>query len=76
MCFRLNQIHSLHTKIQEMHQRMDHTINKNHHPRQLMQINMLVQGQIRTVAPRPQKRDTLPQHEHQDEHAVEIQALP
>lgn len=55
---------------------MHQTINKNHHSRQLMQINMLIQWQIRTISSSSQERDTLSQHEHQDEHAVEIQTLP
>lgn len=58
-----------------MHDGVEQTVGGHRHPGQLVQVDVLVQRQDGGEAPRPEKRDTLAQHEHQDEGTVKVETL-
>jgi len=58
-----------------VHKGVDNTENKYEHPRQLVEINVLVEWKNYAEASCPEEGDALAQHQHQHKHAVKVQAL-
>ena len=63
------------TEIKQMHDGMQQTICCHQHPGQFMQVDVLIQWQKRGKSSGPEKCDTLPQHQYQDEGAVKVETL-
>lgn len=58
-----------------MHNGVQQTEGAHQHSGQFVQIDVLVQREEPGEAPGPEKRDTLSEHQHQDEGTVEVETL-
>lgn len=63
------------TEVEDVHDGVKEAVEKNQDARELVQVDVVVQRQESAESSRPQESDALSQHQDQDEHAVEIQAL-
>jgi len=59
----------------EMHHGVDNAEETDRYSSDLVKIYVMIQGHDGVETVRPQKRDALPQHQDQDECAIEVQAL-
>lgn len=59
-----------------MHDGMDHAVNEDNAAGELVEVDVLIQWEEHTEAPRTKKGDAVPQHKDEHKHAVKIQALP
>lgn len=62
-------------KIDQMHARVNHTVNDNQHAGHFVHVNVIVERNECGESACAQECDALTQHQHQNECAIEIQAL-
>lgn len=75
MAIKLRIIDYDHREINQMHARVNQTVDGNQDAGHFVHVNVIVERNECRESPCTQERDTLAQHQHQNERTIEVQTL-